>query len=230
VPITVDAAAPTVPDVSEAGAADTAADPATDAAKPKGYFRIRAKFENQARLAAKRIEERLALVQRLDVHGYVMVPRGSVGRLIGKGGANIKLLQRTSGASRITFDKEPGGRATSQACTVIASDIDAAVGAAKVILEAVPLESADARAELRTRLDDWGAIVLALAGGESAPVDATREMAVEAHRTKFGAGCLAADMQTKANPAELGAVDFDVWLWQYAVADSRVHSDGGGRR
>ena len=31
-----------------------------------GFFRISAKFENQCQLAAKRIEERLALVQRLD--------------------------------------------------------------------------------------------------------------------------------------------------------------------
>ena len=70
-------------------------------------------------------------MQRLDVHGFVTVPRGAVGRLIGKGGANIKVLQRTSGATRLTFDKEPGGRATTQACAIVAADIEAAVGAAK---------------------------------------------------------------------------------------------------
>ena len=202
-----------------------------DASKPPaGFFRIRGKFENQCRLAAKRIEERLTLAQKLDVHGYVMVPRGSVGRLIGKGGSNIKLLQRTSGASRITFDKEPGGRATTQACTVIAADIEAAVVAAKVILEAVPIDSTEARAELQKRLEDWPAHVLALQGGDTPPVDATRETAVEAHRAKFGTACLSADMQTKANPADLAAVDFECWLLQYGNAEQRVHSDGGGRR
>ena len=57
-------------------------------------FRIRGKFENQCTLAAKRIEERLAMAQKLDVHGYVMVQRNVVGRLIGKGGTNVKMLQR----------------------------------------------------------------------------------------------------------------------------------------
>jgi len=113
---------------------------------------------------------------------------------------------------------------------VIASDIEAAIGAGKVMLEAVPLEAADARAELKSRLENWGAILHALVGGDAPPVDATREKAVEAHRAKFGTGCLAADMQTKAHPADLAAVDFDIWLWQYAVAESRVFSDGGGRR
>ena len=199
----------------------------------KGFFRIKGKFENDCKLAAKRIEERLALVQRLDVHGFVMVPKASVGRLIGKGGANIKLLQRTSGASRITFDKEGGNKATSQACTVIAADIEGAIGAAKVILEAVPLESADARAELKTRMEDLGAHVLALKGGgseEEKPVDATKEQAVAAHREKFGSECLQPDKQTKAVPADLAAVDFEVWLLQWAVASDRVYSDGGGRR
>ena len=117
-----------------------------------------------------------------------------------------------------------------QQCLVIASDIESAVGAARVILEAVPLESIEAKTELNTRLEDWPAHVLALRGGDAPPVDATRETAVSAHREKFGTGCLSPDAQTKASPAELGAVDFDVWRWQYAVADSRVFSDGGGRR
>lgn len=123
--------------------------------KPAGHFRIRGKFENQCRLAAKRIEERLTVVQKLDTHGYVMVPRGAIGRLIGKGGANIKLLQRTSGASRLTFEKEGGGRSTTQACEIIASDISAAIGASKVVLEAVTVDSADARAALKARLEDY---------------------------------------------------------------------------
>ena len=56
------------------------------------------------------------------------------------------------------------------------------------------------------------------------------ETAVAAHRNKFGTECLSPDQQTKAKPAELGAVDYDVWLWQYACMESRVWSDGGGRR
>ena len=32
-------------------------------------------------------------MQKLDCYGYVMVPRAAVGRMIGKAGANIKLLQ-----------------------------------------------------------------------------------------------------------------------------------------
>ena len=224
-------------EVGAEGAAGTAAatnEGAADAAAPVlGYFRIRGKFENDCRLAAKRIEERLALVQRLDVHGQVMVPRACVGRLIGKGGANIKLLQRESGASRLTFDKEPGGRATTQACTVIAGDIEGAVEAAKVVLDAVPLDSPDAREVRAKRLEDWAAIVHVLQGGEKdapPPADATREMAVAAHRKKFGTECLAADQQTKAVPADLAAVDFDVWRLQWANADDRVFNDGGGKK
>lgn len=49
---------------------------------------------------ASRIRQaRLELVQRLDVSAYVMVPRGSVGRLIGKGGTNIKVLQVRAASS-----------------------------------------------------------------------------------------------------------------------------------
>lgn len=199
-------------------------------AGPVGYFRIRGKFEKDCRLAGKRIEERLALVKRLDVHGFVMVPKGCVGRLIGKGGTNIKILQRTSGASRLTFDKEPGGRETTQSCLIIASDIESAVGAARVVLEAVPLESLEAKNELTARLENWGAILLALTGGDVPNVDACRELAVKAHREKFGNECLESSMQTKQKPAELGAVDFDVWLWQYACLEQRIWSDGGGRK
>ena len=136
----------------------------------------------------------------------------------------------TSGASRLTFDKEPGGRATSQACGVIASDIESAVAAGKCVLEAVPLESLDAKTELNKRLEDWGAILLALTGGDTPDADASREKAVAAHRTKFGTECLESSAQTKQKPADLAAVDFDVWLWQWAVMDSRVWSDGGGRK
>jgi hypothetical protein len=216
-------------DVSDGsgGAAAAAAAAAADgedgaAAKPTGFFRIRGKFENQCRLAAKRIEERLALVKRLDVHGYVMVPRNVVGRLIGKGGSNVKILQRSSGASRIGFDKEPGGRATTQACTLQATDIETAIGAAKVILEAVPDPNAplEHKKEIQRRLEDWGVMVGVLRGAERTdqPVaDATREMAVEAHRTKFGSACLNSDQQTKERPSELAAVDFDVWALQWAV-------------
>jgi rRNA processing protein Krr1/Pno1 len=203
-------------EVSDGDTADGAA------AKLVGHFRIRGKFENQCRLAAKRIEERLALVQKLDVHGYVMVPRGVVGRLIGKGGSNIKQLQRASGASRIAFDKEPGGRSTTQAATLQATDIETAVGAAKVILEAVPDPSAslEHKNEMARRLEDWGNMVNALTGvGRDAPpvADATREMAEKAHRAKFGTAVLNSDQQTKDRPAELAAVDFDVWVWQWAV-------------
>jgi len=193
-----------------------------DAKAARGYFRIRGKFENQCRLAAKRLEEKLALVQRLDVHGYVMVPRGVVGRLIGKGGTNIKLLQRQSGASRIAFDKEPGGRSTTQACMLQATDIETAIGAAKTILEAVPDPNAsiEHKEVMNGRLVDWPKMVSVLRGGDrdAAPVaDATREMAIEAHRAKFGTGVLASDQQTKDRPAELAAVDFDVWVWEWSV-------------
>jgi len=227
------------PEEGEGGEGDEGAAPADVSAEggddegakgPVGHFRIRGKFEKDCRLAGKRLEERLALVQRLDVHGSVMVPKGCVGRLIGKGGTNIKILQRASGASRLTFDKEPGGRATSQACGVIASDIESAVAAGKCVLEAVPLESLDAKTELNKRLEDWGAILLALTGGDTPDADASREKAVAAHRTKFGTECLESSAQTKQKPADLAAVDFDVWLWQWAVMDSRVWSDGGGRK
>uniref|UniRef100_A0A7S3RCZ5 K Homology domain-containing protein n=1 Tax=Emiliania huxleyi TaxID=2903 RepID=A0A7S3RCZ5_EMIHU len=162
------------------------------------------------------------MAQKLDVHGYVMVPRNVVGRLIGKGGTNVKMLQRSSGASRIGFDKEAGGRAATQACTLQASDIEAAIGAAKVILEAVPDPGAplEHKQELQRRREDWGGMVGELRGAErgAEPVaDATREMAVEAHRAKFGSVCLNSDQQTKERPSELAAVDFEVWMLQRAV-------------
>ena len=131
-------------------------------AEAGGFFRITSKFENQGRLAAKRIEERLSLVQRLDTHAFVMVPRGSVGRLIGKAGANIKLLQRNSGASRISFEKEPSGKATTQSCGIIAPDFEAAVEAGKVILEAVALPGPEFQAALKARLENYPAQVHAL--------------------------------------------------------------------
>jgi len=197
--------------------------------KPAGHFRIRGKFENQCRLAAKRIEERLTVVQKLDTHGYVMVPRGAIGRLIGKGGANIKLLQRTSGASRLTFEKEGGGRSTTQACEIIASDISAAIGASKVVLEAVTVDSADARAALKARLEDYASQMMALMGVKEGdgprPVDVTHEACVAQHRAKFGTACLSTDKQTKQHPADLAAVDFDVWLLQWAVESKAVYSN-----
>ena len=49
---------------------------------------------------------------------------------------------------------------TTQACTIVCADIEAALGAAKVVLEAVPLDAADARAELKARLEDYPAQVL----------------------------------------------------------------------
>jgi len=210
------------PPEEEVAAAEKAEKAGEEVAKPKGHFLVRHKFEKDCRLAGKRIEERLALLQRLDVSGYVMVPRGSVGRLIGAKGANIKLLQRESGANRINFDKEPGGRATTQACTVQASDLEAAVGAAKVVLEAVPDPNAslEHKDEMKRRLEDWGAIVLTLCGGDrdaEKVAGATREMAVEAHVAKYGKEPPPSDKQTKDNPAELAAVDFDVWVWQWAV-------------
>ena len=81
----------------------------------------------------------------------------------------------------------------------------------------MPLDSAEARSELKSRLEDFPAQVLALLGGAAPPVDATRETAVEAHRAKFGSAVLSPDMQTKDKPAQLAAVDFDVWQWEWAV-------------
>ena len=66
-------------------------------------------------------------------------------------------------------------------------------------------------------------LVAALRGGSGEPpVDATREMCIEAHRAKFGSACLQPDMQTKKNPADLAAVDFDIWVLQWAVANKIV--------
>ena len=191
-------------------------------AKSKGHFVCKHKFESGCRVAVKRIEDRLTLLQRLDVSGYVMVPRGCVGRLIGSKGANIKLLQRASGASRLSFDKEPGGRSVTQACTVQASDLEACVTAARVVLEAVPDPNAslEHKAEYQRRLEAWGQIVAVLRGGErdAPPVaDATREMALQAHRDKYGTAPPPSENQTKANPAELASFDFDTWVWQWAV-------------
>ena len=44
-----------------------------------------------------------------DYVGYVDVPRGAVGRVIGKAGANIKLIQKRSNALRIGFDDQAAG-------------------------------------------------------------------------------------------------------------------------
>ena len=208
-------------------AAGAGAAGAVGAAGAAGHFRIVGR-EHQCALAAKRLEERLALVQRLDVHSYVMVPRAAVGRLIGKAGANIKLLQRTSGASRITFEKEGGA---SQACAILAPDLEASVGAGLEILKAVPLPNPEAKEELTKRLEDWEAACLALGGDEAAaaPPAMRREQAVEWHKRRYPPA--AAEAQpTKEKPAELAAVDFDVWLWQWAVESRLVHADGGGRR
>ena len=72
--------------------------------------------------------------------------------------------------------------------------------------------------------------MLALAGGAAPPVGATREAAVEAHRANFGAEVLQADRQTKDKPAELAAVDYEVWLWQWAVDCKPVFMDAGAKR
>ena len=54
------------------------------------------------------------------------------------------------------------------------------------------------------------------------PADATRESAIAEHRAKFGTAVLSPDLQTKDKPAELAAVDFDVWLWQWAVSEKGI--------
>ena len=54
-----------------------------------------------------------------------------------------------------------------QACEIIASDISAAIGAAKVVLEAVTVDSADARAALKARLEDLPSQVTSALGGPS---------------------------------------------------------------
>ena len=57
-------------------------------------------------------------------------------------------------------------RAT-QECFVIANDIEAAVGAAKVILEAVTADTAEARAELKSRMEDLPTQVAVLRGAKA---------------------------------------------------------------
>jgi hypothetical protein len=83
-------------------------------------------------------------------------------------------------------------------------------------------------------LQDFPAMVVALRGGERSgeapPPDATKETAIEAHRTKFGGGPPPPSAQTKDNPADIAAYDFEAWMWTWAVDCRDVFNDGGGGR
>lgn len=193
-----------------------------------GFFRIKSKWEDKCVLAKKRIEERLALLQRLDVVSFVMVPKSCVGRLIGKGGTNIKILQRSSGANRLSFDKEGGSRATSQSCTIQTSDVADAIKAGTTVLEAVCADTSEAKSELKGRLEDYAGQLGALGG--TPDVDATKEHVSAAYDKKYPKRTheeVAAEAN-KNNPIDLSAVDFDLWQLQYAC-DSRVVATGKAR-
>ena len=171
-------------------------------------------------LAQKRIEERLSLLQRLDVVSIVMVPKQCVGRLIGKGGSNIKALQRESGANRLSFDKEGGNRGHTQGCTIQTSDVADAIKAGMTVLEAVCADTSEAKAELRARMEDYAGQLGALGG--TPDVDATKEQVAAAFDKKYPKRTheeIAAEAN-KNNPIELSAVDFELWQLQYAC-DSR---------
>ena len=114
-------------------------------AASRANFRIKSKWEDKCVLAQKRIEERLSLLQRLDVVSIVMVPKQCVGRLIGKGGSNIEALQRESGANRLSFDKEGGNRGHTQGCTIQTSDVADAIKAGMTVLEAVCADTSEAK-------------------------------------------------------------------------------------
>ena len=197
-----------------------------------GFFRVKGKFENNCRLAERRIQERLALIQKLDVHTYVMVPRQAVGRLIGKGGSNIKVLQHESGANRITFDKDTGGKANSQQCVILAADVEAALEAGLVILQAVPADTLEAKDVYKARLANYPMQLAALQGGGEADVDTTEEAVRQAHAAKFGVvdkdasgkpnyDKVAAE-SSKTKPIELAALSFELWQTQWAAVDATV--------
>jgi predicted RNA-binding protein YlqC (UPF0109 family) len=193
-----------------------------------GFFRIKAKWEDKCTLAQRRIEERLTLLQRLDVVSVVMVPKQCVGRLIGRGGTNIKALQRESGANRLSFDKEGGNRGHTQGCTIQTSDVKDAITAGMTVLEAVPADSGEARADLKARQEDYAGQLGALGG--TADVDATKEQVQAAWEKKYPKRTheeIAAEAN-KNNPIELSAIDFDLWVLQYAC-DSRVVATGKAR-
>ena len=193
-----------------------------------GFFRIKSKWEDKCVLAQKRIEERLSLLQRLDVVSIVMVPKQCVGRLIGKGGSNIKALQRESGANRLSFDKEGGNRGHTQGCTIQTSDVADAIKAGMTVLEAVCADTSEAKAELRARMEDYAGQLGALGG--TPDVDATKEQVAAAFDKKYPKRTheeIAAEAN-KNNPIELSAVDFELWQLQYAC-DSRVVATGKAR-
>jgi len=171
------------------------------------------------------LQQQRAEVVRVLPHMHARRRGWSCKSRVVQGGSNIKALQRDSGASRITFEKEGGSRSTSQACYLIASDIDAALAAAKVVLQAVAADTADARAELKKRVEAHGSQLLALLNSKGEPpVDATREKCVEQHRITFGSACLSPDQQTKMKPAHFAAVDFEIWQLQWAVESKLVHT------
>ena len=193
-----------------------------------GFFRIAAKWEDKCQLAQRRIEERLALLQRLDVVSTVLVPKQCVGRLIGKGGSNIKALQRESGANRLSFDKESGTRGHTQGCTIQTSDVADAIKAGATVLEAVCADSLEAKRELQARMADRPGQLSALGG--TPDVDATEEdvrAAWEAQHPKRTHDEIAAEAN-KNKPIDLSAVDFELWVLQYAC-DSRVVATGKAR-
>lgn len=193
-----------------------------------GFFRIRAKWEDKCTLAQRRIEERLTLLQRLDVVSIVMVPKQCVGRLIGKGGSNIKALQRESGANRLSFDKEGGSRGHTQGCTIQTSDVKDAIVAGMTVLEAVTADTAEARSELKARQEDYAGQRGALGG--TPDVNTTKEQVQAAWDAKYPKRThdeIAAEAN-KNRPIELSAIDFELWVWQYAC-DSRVVATGKAR-
>ena len=197
--------------------------------KEHGRFCIRGD-PGQQRYAAKLIQAR----QNPESQGYagfVDVPKGAVGRIIGKGGDSIKAIKKRSGALRIEFSPvdlpgQLGMQPREQSrCLILATSQADAVRAACQVLRAMPVQSDESQRTVASRLEDWAEMSMALSEVPRKELMAVpntmRDHVRAAHQRRFADGAVERTPTPAGDaPANLAALVFEVWVWRWAVDDS----------